>query len=741
MKKILLLMLLIVIETICYGTVYTVNPSDSDNFDTIQNAISQALIDGGIADIYIENPYTNGNAYTYFENLDINSTNSNLTELHIYAIKLFGQGEIILNGNNANAIYVNGWSGIKFIVKDFVIENSDSGISAYYLTNNSKISNCIIRNNSIGIYTIDSGVIIENCTLYGNSSTAVNQTNQYRTENEISYTLIYNNGNGINVDYGDIINCTVYGNTQIGINATDADIVNTISRNNGSNLSLGSQSTVIYSDIEGGATGTGNINLDPLFEDVLTNDYHLTWNATQKSPCIDTGNPAIIDVDGTPSDMGSYTYEAHNYDVWSLYRYSSHDRVSSVKWQGLPALDVVTNDGTMAFNVLEELMGNGSSPNATLDNLVWEELGTGIPKKIEYDYLLQEWENSTLPLSRIQGYKFKVIDNLLYNVNLEISGFQVPNGTTIPLKKYIPNTTNTMENWICYYPEATQEWDDAFGGLLSKIYYIQTQKWTMQRAAVPGSIWPVPPVGGLTLSRGDMVIVKTLKDIDFAWNIPTDAGIEEVVPAKATAFTYEEEMNYIPVNIEFDEADAPLEVAVTADGVCQGAAVVVDGRAQVCAYITDNGGEDLELELYYGERALAETVEQMKVYNPEADKYFTQSIKINPTLDYYNISLRQNQETTEAPETSLRLDNYPNPFNPTTNISYSLAKDSKVELAVYNVKGQLVTTLVNGNVPAGNYNVNWHGIDKQGKKVGSGIYFSRLKTEKKVLNKKMILLK
>jgi len=335
-------------------------------------------------------------------------------------------------------------------------------------------------------------------------------------------------------------------------------------------------------------------------------------------------------------------------DSWLLTEYNTQEQPSTVKWQGLPALDVNTTDGTMATNVLAEIMGNGSNPVATLDTVVWKELVTGYDFTIYYDFLFGWWDNGTKALSRIQGYKFKVKDNLLNNVNLEISGFQVPDGTTIPLKA-------GMENWTCYYPEETQEWDEAFGTLIDKIYYIQTQKWTMQRAAVPGSIWPVPPVSELTLSRGDMVIVKTMRTKDFAWNIPIGDGVEPVIPAKSTAFTFDEELDYIPVNIEFDEEDAPLEIAVIADGVCQGAAVVVDGRAQVCAYITDNGGEDLELELYYGERALAETVKQMKVYNPETDKYFTQSIKINPTEDYYNISLRQEQESAETPEASLQL--------------------------------------------------------------------------------------
>lgn len=85
--------------------------------------------------------------------------------------------------------------------------------------------------------------------------------------------------------------------------------------------------------------------------------------------------------------------------------------------------------------------------------------------------------------------------------------------------------------------------------------------------------------------------------------------------------------------------------------------------------------------------------------------------------------------------------NYPNPFNPETTISYGLPNDSKVELMIYNVKGQLVKTLVNDVVPAGSHSVVWNGKDESGRSVASGIYFYRLTTDKKTINKKMLMLK
>ena len=69
--------------------------------------------------------------------------------------------------------------------------------------------------------------------------------------------------------------------------------------------------------------------------------------------------------------------------------------------------------------------------------------------------------------------------------------------------------------------------------------------------------------------------------------------------------------------------------------------------------------------------------------------------------------------------------NYPNPFNPTTTFSYSLAIEAKVELTIFNIKGQKIKTLVSENQTAGIHQVMWNGTDDHNKKVSTGIYFSQ----------------
>ncbi len=83
--------------------------------------------------------------------------------------------------------------------------------------------------------------------------------------------------------------------------------------------------------------------------------------------------------------------------------------------------------------------------------------------------------------------------------------------------------------------------------------------------------------------------------------------------------------------------------------------------------------------------------------------------------------------------------NYPNPFNPSTTISYSIKDAGPVRIDIYNLKGQIVRTLVNAQQASGNYNIVWNGKDDQGRSVGSGVYYYRMQTTSFTNTKKMLL--
>jgi flagellar hook capping protein FlgD len=87
------------------------------------------------------------------------------------------------------------------------------------------------------------------------------------------------------------------------------------------------------------------------------------------------------------------------------------------------------------------------------------------------------------------------------------------------------------------------------------------------------------------------------------------------------------------------------------------------------------------------------------------------------------------------------IGNYPNPFNPITKIDFSIQQAGRVQLQVYNVKGQLVRTLLDEKMEPNLHKVVWDGKSDKGKSVSSGVYFYKLQTKDYVLSKKMILLK
>ncbi|PWB70560.1 hypothetical protein C3F09_08920 [candidate division GN15 bacterium] len=118
-----------------------------------------------------------------------------------------------------------------------------------------------------------------------------------------------------------------------------------------------------------------------------------------------------------------------------------------------------------------------------------------------------------------------------------------------------------------------------------------------------------------------------------------------------------------------------------------------------------------------------------------ADEYGVVVVRVNHPTDVLD-------ESPDGLPNGLQLaQNYPNPFNPRTNIEFSLARKSHVLLAIYNILGEEVAELINGDLTAGTHRVGWDGRDARGNAVASGVYLYRLSVEGKTMAKKMLLLK
>ncbi len=93
------------------------------------------------------------------------------------------------------------------------------------------------------------------------------------------------------------------------------------------------------------------------------------------------------------------------------------------------------------------------------------------------------------------------------------------------------------------------------------------------------------------------------------------------------------------------------------------------------------------------------------------------------------------------PDATFLSQNWPNPFNPSTTISFGLREKGHVSLRIYDAAGRLVVSLIDEDMPGGQYETAWDGTDGKGASLASGIYFYRLVTGDFVRTKKMVLLR
>ena len=502
-------------------------------------------------------------------------------------------------------------------------------------------------------------------------------------------------------------------------------------------LNSGEEFTASYNCFNGEIIGDvnyenlHNIFEDPKLENPANREFTLQWNENNFSPCIDTGDPdlSFYDDDGTPADMGCYPAIDHKYDKWKMPTANEHH---GIKWMSLPVLNDLTNsaeyDGDIAAYLLEDIMYE-----EILDTIIWKPL----EDEEMYFYFVSDpgyWENDDHIFTSPQGYKFKMFPELEESVPLEISGLLVDTLTTIEL------CGDEEENWIGYFCEKTNKLKVAFAQIWHNLSSIKTQHWSLVRYGPGENDW-LGDTTKPTLSYGDMVIVKCYDDDFFTWNIDFGPGDTYNRP-ETEHFDFVEELDYIPVFIEHDPDDIPVEVGVFIDDVCKGAAVVEDNQTQVNGYILNNEGEELDIRYFYDDRSEINIYEQYQILDPVTMQKVEDKIVVNPADDYYLISFKEeNDYDLKCP--SLQINSYPNPVifisgsdHQNTTISYSIPSDSYVSIKIFNIKGQLVKDVLDGDHTSGSYQVIWNGKNNYDQNIGSGIYFYKIESNEQVIIKK-----
>ena len=334
MKNLTTLIISLFFTSVSFATTINI-PAD---YSTIQAGINET-VDG---DTVLVQPGA------YIENINFNGKNITVASMYLTTQDTSYISQTIIDGNQSGSVvkFMNG-------------ENLTATLLGFTIKNG--LGNSISGNASGGITTLSSSPSLKNLKIIDNFSSSNGggiycsySSSPYIINVEISSNNAPNRGGGIycsaysnpilenviiinNTAYegggmflglanSTITNSTIFGNTASvdggGIYCFEASVSlsNSILWNDSpQEVYVGSGSVnIFYSDIQGGWTGEGNINLDPLFVDAATGDYHLTAN----SPCIDAGisffvfeGDTLVDMSedeyvGSAPDMGAFEYGA-----------------------------------------------------------------------------------------------------------------------------------------------------------------------------------------------------------------------------------------------------------------------------------------------------------------------------------------------------------------------------------------------------------------------------------------------
>ena len=514
-----------------------------------------------------------------------------------------------------------------------------------------------------------------------------------------------------------------------------------------------------------GTQFANNIAADPKMN--LANSsspFTLKWTATEKSPCIDNGDADTNgdgtnwatdvndqDTDGTRKDIGAKVAMTHENYVTTLQA-ASIGLKSTYNWICFPYMDKLYNSGSPETNqyIFDTYHGNGllSTTNIILNNIQWNynsDAGT-------VHFVLNGWSNTTNSVISQKGYKV-CLQNGQPTRPLESAGFLCGtsgnSNETIHIDAKVSGNAY-REIWVGYFKETSVAPLTALSEVVDSLIEIKTKNWALSRTA-PGQAW-LTSSEDKVFQLGEAVSLRYVgkRAVDFSWQVPSgndDDPPEEM--ASVQHFSYAEQADYVPFYIKLSDSKAMGkkgmgELALYVNGQCYGAEVVQGDTVQINGYINEIPNiEQATVEFRYWDgnaKGAEQELSDYSVYNAENHVYEARAVDLGARKSFYAVSFNPKDNGTVPAMTSMEA-NYPNPFNPETTIKYNIAKSGNVKLSIYNVKGQLVRTLVSEKQEPGYRSVVWNGKNNHGNQVSSGVYFYHLKTADKVITKKMLLMK
>jgi hypothetical protein len=256
--------------------------------------------------------------------------------------------------------------------------------------------------------------------------------------------------------------------------------------------------------------------------------------------------------------------------------------------------------------------------------------------------------------------------------------------------------------------------------------------------------------GEIVLREGDMIDGMTLtstvergfmgEDGDWAvcWDVDTAEGSKEVLILNGEIVL----MEGMPVDLDGDMIPEDGTMITDFSGT---AALAVGDRGEggslniVFTADVEIPGlvREAEAEVIVADEAAGHDVDVREEIGTRAEVELGLILMIEGS-----VAIDDSELPGDTPQTRLALaQNHPNPFNPQTKISFSLAGQEPVKLAIYDMHGRLVRTLVDELRTAGEHTVVWDGTNDRGQRVASGTYLYRLETASRVLTRTMAMVK
>ena len=417
-----------------------------------------------------------------------------------------------------------------------------------------------------------------------------------------------------------------------------------------------------------------------------------------------------VDIDGTPID--TVTLE-------------KKDLTSGYNWESFPRLvrDESINDSVDVVPILKRMVP------ANFGYLHFDAKGIN---DLEYDY--PNWYPAAYNIQSTWLYKIKAASD--EERTLILGGTRMADNYQLaePLAAY-------EYHWLGYWLLGIQDVNLAFGDLWDKVVAVKAENWAWMDMSNPRNPFEPEPrpsmkIRPLEYGKGYMVKFKEVIE-NFHW---TNSNIIEVPyrKPKPEYFEYEEKADYEVIDILDIPADV-VEIGVFEDARCVGAVAVRDSCEQILVYSNRMNRDEtiFTFQIVYG-RSGSVPFNNYTVYNAEVGAYVKD--KITAGRQQYSAIRFESGEPSDPPQVMRLLGNFPNPFNPTTTISFNLTTNlhEKARIEIFNIKGQKVKTLANLQITnSPNQQVIW-----DAEKFASGVYLYKLVVDNKTVDtKKMILLK